>query len=84
MLFCANFYSGVIQCFAAIVNHLISFVYLLTTLVIGSSLLWEMTLWLSVSAVASLALGIRGNGHASRTACHGSLLDSEKIMYRFT
>ena len=25
MLFCADFHSGVIQCFAAIVNHLIPF-----------------------------------------------------------
>ena len=25
VLFCADFYSGVIQCFAAIVNHLIPF-----------------------------------------------------------
>jgi len=49
VLFCADFYSGVIQCFAAIVNHLIP--YLLTTLMIGSSLLWEMMLWLSVSVI---------------------------------
>ena len=49
-----NFYSGVIQCFAAIVNHLIPFefyIILLTTVVIGSSLLWEMILWLSVSVI---------------------------------
>jgi len=54
MLLCADFYSGVIQCFAAIVKHLIPFefyIILLTTLVIGSSLLWEMILWLSVSVI---------------------------------
>jgi len=28
--------------------------------------------------VASLARGIGGDGHGSRTACHGSLLESEK------
>ena len=54
MLLCADFYSGVIQCFAAIVKHLIPFefyIILLTTLVTDSSLLWEMILWLSVSVI---------------------------------
>jgi len=51
------FYSGVIQCFAAIVNHLIPFeFYLLTTLVISSSLLLEMMLWLSVSVILKTKL----------------------------
>jgi len=52
VLFCADFYSGVIQCFAASFSKPFDFIwilYLLTTLVIGSSLFWEMMLWLSVS-----------------------------------
>ena len=47
--FVVIFYSGVIQCFAAIVNHLNSIFADYSG--DWSSLLWEMMLWLSVSVI---------------------------------
>jgi len=34
-------------------------------------------------AVASLVRGMGGDGHGSEAACHGSLVESGKIMHGF-
>ena len=44
------------QCFAARVNQLIRFEFYICWLVIGSSLLWAMMLWLSVSVISKTKL----------------------------